>query len=162
MIFWLSTFLFFLHSNLYPKDIFVDLEASIPNRSTVYVQYLEKMPHFSPRELLQGTVKDHVCDVVIFSNLINPIEVFISSENGRGRTFCFEDEHGKKEMKFYLFDKEHRKSISNGDMLFSQSIVKEPISKVIPLGLQMLKVPKDQIISDTFSTNFTVLLKNIG
>lgn len=162
MIFCFFTFVCFLHSNLYPKDLFVDLEASIPNRSTVYVRYTDEIAHFSPRELLRSVYRDHVCDVVIFSNLKNPIQVFISSKESRGSAFAFTDSLGQKEMKFFLFDKGKKTTITNGSLLYSQAVVKEPITKIIPLGLKMLKVPKDQIISDTFSTNFTVLLKNIG
>ena len=72
---------FFSACYLQAKDIFIDLEGYLINRSSVCIYYYEDVNTFTPKELLEGVEKSNLCDIYIYSNLKQALEVVLSSKS---------------------------------------------------------------------------------
>lgn len=153
--------IFVFFCSLDGKQVTLDLEAEFPNRSSISIVYLDNLD-FSYADLAGGVIKPSVCEISLFSNLKESLELLLSVQEGQGSQFFMREEKEGHKIPFYLFFTENRQMISNLDILFQEAELTEPLKKTILLGVQVPKVSKKEISSGTFSTNFTVILKNVG
>ena len=158
-IFLSALFLFFC--NLHAKNIYLDVEADLPNKSSVSIVYHDKINHFSPEDLHSGVVRKNVFDVHFFTNLKAPFEVILSSKDAEGEMFSFVEELSSKKLPFYLFGMEKGKVIENGGIIFSEDNLIKPVSKVISVGMRVPKIKVDGLNGELF-THFTVTLQHTG
>jgi hypothetical protein len=152
--------LYLLFCNLHCKGLTIDLEAEFPDKSTISVFYFDQVQNFSMKEMLDGVEKDHVCDVIFYSNTKEPVEVILSSKDKIDSFFCFKNE--EKKIPFYLTKKSTKEQVFNGSTIYLSTHTKEPINTVISLGICVPSVDKSLVIGGDFSTFFTINLKPIG
>ncbi len=152
--------LYLLFCNLHSKGLIIDLEAEFPDKSTISVFYFEQVQNFSMKEMLNGIKKDHVCDVIFYSNTKQPVELILSSKDKEDSYFCFMNQ--AKKIPFYLIKKSTKEHVFNGSTIYSSTNSKEPINTVISLGICVPCVEKTMVTGGDFSTFFTINLKPIG
>jgi len=146
--------------NLHCKGLTIDLEAEFPDKSTISVFYFDQVQNFSMKEMLDGIERDHVCDVIFYSNTKQFVELILSSKDKQDSFFCFK--HQEKKIPFYLMKKGSKEQVFNGSIIYTSTQIKEPINTVISLGICVPSVDKSAVIGGDFSTFFTINLKHIG
>ena len=153
---------FFFFCNLQAKDIYLDLEVDLPNRSSVSIHYHDQINHFSAGDLANGVTRKNVFDIVFFSNVKEPLEIILSSKDAEEDMFSFVEEKTKRRLPFNLFCMDGKSNIKNGTSLYSEDNIKGPISKVISIGMEVPKLQSKKGINGQLSTCFTVILQHIG
>lgn len=153
-------FLFFC--NLQAKDIYLDLEVDLPNRSSISIDYHDKINHFSAGDLADGVTRKNVFDIIFFSNVKEPLEIILSSKDVEEDMFSFVEEKTKRRLPFNLFCMDDKRNIKNGTSLYSEDNMKGPISKVISVGMEVPKLRSGKGVNGQLSTRFTVILQHIG
>jgi hypothetical protein len=154
--------LFFLFCDLHAKDIYLDLEVDLPNKSSVTIFYHDKINNFSTKDLETGVTRKNVFDVVFFSNVKEAVEIVLYSEDAKAEAFSFIEDKTEKRLLFNLFCMHDKNQIQNGQVIYSQDTIVEPISKVISVGMRVPRVKSTAVVSGQLSTHFTVILKHIG
>ncbi len=156
----ISISLYLIFCNLNCKGLTIDLEAEFPDKSTISVFYFDQVQNFSMKEMLVGVEKDHVCDVIFYSNTKQPVELILSSKDKKDSFFCFMNQ--EKKIPFYLIKKSTKEQVFNGSTIYSSTNSKEPINTVISLGICIPSVEKTMVTGGDFSTFFTINLKPLG
>ena len=155
-------FSFLCFINLQAKELIIELEADFPDKSSVHIEYIDKINYFLPGEFQAGVVKPHICNVVVFSNVKQQIELKLFSIEGEKDEFIFLNQDKSKKIAFHLFRSDDNKPIENGGIFMSEAAFLEPISKVIPIGLRLSQFLKNTETAGMFSTRFTVSLNHTG
>lgn len=153
---------FLLFINVQAKELIIDLEADFPDKSSVHIEYIDKVNYFSPGEFQSGVEKPHICNVVVFSNVKQHIELKLFSKEGNNEEFLFYNSDKTNKIAFHLFKSNDKEPIENGGILMSEYSSIEPLSKVIPLGLRLPQLLKTTETAGMFSTRFTIMLNHTG
>lgn len=154
--------IFFFFCDLHSKEIYLDLEVDLPNKSSVSIVYHDKVNNFSQVDLERGVERKDVFDIVFFSNIKEAVEIILSSKNAEKEMFSFVEEDTEKCLSFSLFCMDNKKVIESGKAVYTQEAIKEPISKTISVGMRVPRVKGKNIISGQLSTHFTVILQHTG
>ncbi|MCH9617458.1 MAG: hypothetical protein SP4CHLAM5_08250 [Chlamydiia bacterium] len=155
-------FLFIFFCDLHAKDIYLDIEADLPNKSSVSIFYHNKINNFSAKDLESGITRKNVFDVVFFSNVKEAVEIILYSKDAQAEVFSFTEEKTESHLPFHLFCMHDKNQIENGQVIYAQENIIEPISKVISVGMRVPRIKGVDIAGGLLSTHFTVILKHTG
>ena len=158
----LAYFLFFICAcHLQSKDVFLDLEGVYPNKSSVTIEYRDKVQVFSAKELVEGVERQKICDVIFYSNLKEAVELCVQSKTDDDGFYLKEEEFDRK-IPFFLFLSSDHSMIENGGVIFSQAHIQEPIRHTMSLGVNIPGINKSGGFNGALSAQFTIILKHIG
>lgn len=153
---------FLLFCNLHAKDIYLDLEVDLPNKSSVSIEYQDTVHQFSTEDIIHGSTREHVFDVVFYSNVKEGLEIVLSSKDMGKENFCFVENVRDRKIPFELFFTEGHHAVQNGEVIYKGEQLYEPVSKVISMGISLPASHTMDISAGRLSSHFTVILKHIG
>jgi hypothetical protein len=148
---------------LIAKEINIDLKGVVSDKSSIVIQYNIANFNFSYESFAKDMIYDNVFSIVFNTNLKSGGELEVFSENSLMQDgFAFCDRNQSAMFKFYFYSSESGLGYGNRDVIFSWVDIKEPISKVISMGIKVPKIDSIDFNTTDLQMGFTIRLKNIG